>query len=582
MSQNQNLLSFEGAHWHLNRNPESTQAIIQENHVSEILAICLAQLGLTPGKEVDEFLHPNLHHLYDPHLMRDMDKGIRRLKQAIDKGESIRIVTDYDVDGTMSSLILQSVLRICGHNNLSYHIPDRKIEGYGLSRIAVEKAIEDHIDMIVTADIGIREADNIAFAQENHIDVIVLDHHLPEGAGIPSAAYAVLCPPRPDCKYPNKALAACGISLKFAQALLADHPKCDTILRSLIKLAALGTVADVVSLKDQENRAIVAIGLDSLNHDPHKPGLEALLSVAQTPPGSIDSTAIGFRIGPRINAAGRMATATLIIELLHAKNRVEAQGLAAKLEAMNGDRKYIQDQMVEHATEILSQSKDPFLFIALPESSEWHAGISGIVAGRLREKFNKPVAVATICGQTATGSIRSTPGIHAVEALTSVSQYLTKFGGHAAAAGFTCNCDQMDNVIKGLCHNAVEQLNGEQEIPVTEVALMMEPKQLKSTDYDELRKLEPCGKDNHRPILCLKNVTFNDIRFMKGIHFCGTTQINDTILRCIWFNPPETFKSHLDAPMTLIGEYQKDTWNGETRYQFMIKDGCPSKDDVFI
>ena len=327
--------SFKGAHWHCPENPGLTQAIIHENQVPEILATCLAQLNLKPGQEVEDFLHPSMAHLYPPNLMKDMDKAVERLKHAIAQGESIRVVTDYDVDGTMSSLILQSVLRLCGHTNLSYHIPDRKIEGYGLSRLAVEKAIQDGIDMIVTADIGVRESENIAFAAQNHIDVIVLDHHLPEGAGIPTAAYAVLCPPRPDCKYPNKALAACGISLKFAQALLADHPKRDLILRSLIKLAALGTVADVVSLRDPENRAIVAIGLDSLNNDHHKPGLNALLTAAQTPQGDIDTTAIGYRIGPRINAAGRMDTATLVIELLHAKNSVEAQGLASKLESMS-------------------------------------------------------------------------------------------------------------------------------------------------------------------------------------------------------------------------------------------------------
>ncbi len=574
--------SFNGACWHYAPDKKRIHAYVEENHVSEFMASCLAVLDIEPGNKVEDFLHPSIAHLLDPWLMKDMDRAVARFKRAIENGESIRIVTDYDADGTMSSLILQSVLKICGHSRVSYHIPDRRIEGYGFTCLAAQKAIEDHISLIVTADIGVRDEPAISMAKNAGIDVIVLDHHLPEGEGVPPSAYAVICPPQPGCSYPNKALAACGISLKFAQALLSDHPQRDLIIRSLLKLAALGTVADVVSLREPENRAIVSIGLDSLNHDPHKPGLDALLSVSQTLPGSIDASSISFFIAPRINAAGRMATATLIIELLHAHNRVEAQGLAAKLNAMNYDRKYIQQQMVECATECIGDSDAPFLFVAMPESPEWHAGVAGIVAGRLKEKYNRPVAVGTIIGEDVTFSLRSTPGVHAVTALTSVSHLLTKFGGHAAAAGFSCRAADLDAVRTGLCENTLLQLGGATEIPVVELSEKMSPNDLKNEDFEDIKLLEPCGACLHKPLICLKNVKLTDIRWMKDVHLGAAILTPKMSIRVVWFSPPDCIRNCLGSPLDIVGELQQNTWNGQTRNQFLIRDACLSGQNVYV
>ena len=574
--------SFNGACWHYVSNQNRIQALVSTNHVSEFLASCLAVLDIDPGAPVDTFLHPSISHLLDPWLMKDMDRAVSRFNDAISNRESIRIVTDYDADGTMSSLILQSVLAICGHSRVSYHIPDRKVEGYGFTCLAAQKAIEDGVSLIVTADIGVRDEPAISMAKKAGIDVIVLDHHLPEGVGVPPSAYAVICPPQPGCNYPNKALAACGISLKFAQALLAEHPRRDQIIRSLLKLAALGTVADVVSLRTTENRAIVSIGLDSLNRDPHKPGLDALLSVSQALPGNIDASTISFFIAPRINAAGRMATATLIIELLHARNRVEAQGLASKLDAMNVDRKYIQEQMVERAIECIGDSDAPFLLVALPESAEWHAGVAGIVAGRLKEKYNRPVAVGTITGEDVTFSLRSTPGVHAVTALTAVSKMLTKFGGHAAAAGFSCNRKNLDAVREGLCENTSLQLGGTTELAVVELSVKLSPNDLKKEDFEDIKLLEPCGACLHRPLICLENVHLCDIRWMKEVHLSATILTPQMSIRVVWFNTPERIRETLNSPLDIVGELQQNKWNGETRNQFLIRDACLSGQNVYI
>ncbi len=571
-----------GAYWHYAPDITRIEAIMQSNGVSRTMASLLSILPLNPGKEIAEYLSPDMTALHDPMKMLNMSKACGRFKQAIHQGEAIRVVTDYDVDGTMSSLILQSVLQICGHTRFSYHIPDRQTEGYGFSKQAALKAIHDGIQLIVTADIGVRDEESIALAQSHGIDVIVLDHHLPDGEGVPPSAFAVVCPPQPGCSYPNKHLAACGISLKFAQALLQDHPRFELLLRSMMKLAALGTVADVVSLIEPENRAIVSIGLDALNNDLHRPGLKALLDIAKAVPGSIDSTQIGYRIAPRINAAGRMASATLIIELLHASNSVLAAGLASRLDAMNEDRQFVQESMIQTAIQVAQTSDDPFIIIAFPASDLWHSGVSGIVAGRIREHFHRPVAVATIENGLVTGSIRSTPGVHAVKALTSVGHFMTKFGGHAAAAGFTCPIDKLNDVKAGLIQNTLEQLNGKPEIPVTSIALSLAPNEFTPELFDDLLKLEPCGSQNPKPTICIRNARLQNVRLLKEKHLRAQIEGASIPLGCIWFSTPETVAEFESSPHHLIGELSREVYNGSVRYQICVRDACLASENVFI
>ena len=575
-------LSDCGAYWHYAPDMSRIDGIMREHGLSFVLSSCLAALNLNPGRDIEEFLHSTLDHLHDPMLMLNMPKACERLKRAICEREPIRVVTDYDVDGTMSSLILQGVLKICGHTEFSYHIPDRKVEGYGFTTIAAQKAIDDGIKLIVTADIGVRDEAAISLAQQHGIDVIVLDHHIPIGQGVPPSAYAVLCPPQAGCSYPNKSLAACGISLKFAQALLSSHPKYDMILRSLMKLAALGTVADVVSLSDPENRAIVTFGLDSLNYDISKPGLKALLNVSNAQPGTIDSTAISYRIGPRINAAGRLASATLIIDLLHAPNSVIAANLAAKLDAMNLNRQNIQATMVQTAIEQAGDAEAPFIVIALPESPTWHSGVAGIVAGKLKEHFHKPVAIATIDGCMMTGSVRSTPAVHAVKALTSVGHLLTKYGGHAAAAGFSCPVENLEEFRSGLCENAIAQLDGEPEIPMTEITCCLEPEQIETSLFDELLRLEPCGSQNPKPMICIKNAHFSDVRTLKEKHLEARIDNAGIPIRCIWFFAPIARETFASSTHHLVGELQKEIRNGYINYQLCVRDACRSTENVFV
>ena len=286
----------------------------------EIVATFAALRWDTHQREDPTWFSPTLDDLHDPYLMHGMREVVHRLKAALASNQRIRIITDYDVDGTTSSLVLQATLRILNPTvSLDYHIPNRFVEGYGFSTIAAQKAVDDGIDLIITADIGIRDQAAVDIARGGGVDVFILDHHLPDGADVPQGAL-VLCPPQNACTYPNPGLCACGVSLKLAHALLAHHPKFNAIFQSMLKLAAIGTVADMVPLNTRENRAIVILGLEALNNGTHNAGLEALLDLSKTKRGDIDEGTIGYQIGPRINAAGRMADANIVVELLNTRN----------------------------------------------------------------------------------------------------------------------------------------------------------------------------------------------------------------------------------------------------------------------
>lgn len=549
-------------------------------HVSPFMAQNLARLSLADD-EIPHFLSPGFSDIHDPFLMHDMKKAVDRVRDALETGEKIRIVTDYDADGTTSSIILQSTLTLWSKKHhtkplqLSWHIPDRKQEGYGLTEIAVRKAITDGIELLITADIGVRDIIPISIAKEAGIDVIVLDHHLPKGCGVPEDAYAVLCPLQPNCQYPNKSLAACGISLKFSHAMFAEMNNLEAFLKSLMMLAALGTVADVVSLRDLENRAIVTLGLEGLNHDIRNIGLKALLSVSQINPGHITAEDIGFSIGPRINAAGRLTNALHIIDLLRAPNEVCANALALQLNDLNAIRQAIQTEMVNQALEETKGCEDPFIFVVHPETESWHSGVAGIVAGKIREVLHRPVAVATTQGSTITGSIRSIPGVHAVEALTSVSHYLIKFGGHAAAAGFSFDAKYLSEVHAGLCQNVLEQLGKAYESPQYDVHFMLDTTQLVPETFETLMRLEPCGTLNPKPTICVSHVTFHNIRWLKDVHFQAEIVQNNRFIRVLWFFPPAPLHDILNdskAKFDVIGSFSREFRNGVERYTMRIQD----------
>ncbi|MFA5624620.1 MAG: single-stranded-DNA-specific exonuclease RecJ [Bradymonadales bacterium] len=565
-------LSLKGASWNCQKIDPQVIALLEASSYNHKLARCLALIGISDAQSAAAFLEPKITDLYEPELMMGMPKAVARLNDAIKRQESIRVVTDYDVDGTTSSLILQSVLEILGHKDFSYHIPHRMTEGYGFSMRAAECAVADGVKLIVTADIGVRDHKSIAYAQEHGIDVMVLDHHLPEGQGVPEEAFVVLCPPQSGCSYPNPALAACGIALKFAQAMLRSHPKYDLILRSLMKLAALGTVADVVSLKAAENRAIVALGLEELNNGRHKPGLQALLDVSKAERGQITSETIGYRIAPRINAAGRLSTATSIVELLRSNDPASANVMASQIDEINKERQELQAEMLKRVLSELPEELPDYLCIAHKESDTWHRGVVGILAGNVREAINRPVALASIAGDTAVGSTRSIPRVHALKALESASSILLRYGGHAAAAGFTVSMSNWDDFCKKMQESAHKQTQGKQTAAVIDIALELELSDIDDELWRNLCALEPFGKDNPEPMLCFRKLRFNNVRVLQNKHLSGNFAPHYPDIRFIWFGGAEHYEACVGTEVDILAFLRLNRWNGRSNYQLMIQD----------
>ena len=539
-----------------------------------IVAHCLALRASDPERARD-WLRPSLTHLHDPHLIAGMPTAIRRIQDAVRGKERIRIVTDYDVDGTTSSLLLQSTLRLLGAGDrLDYHIPDRFVEGYGFSVIAAEKAAADGIGLIITADIGVRDHVAVSRAAAQGVDVIICDHHLPDGASVPQDAHAVLCPPQDGCPYPNKALAAVGVSLKLAQALLESHPRQEAILRSMLKVAAIGTVADVVDLSTPENRAIVAYGIQGLRAGRHAPGLHALLEVAGVQ-GEITSEDLGFRLGPRINAAGRLAKATSVIELFDERDPGLARAKAQDLDALNGKRQQIQRKLVAEVLENLETPPPPFVVQWGPEQEGWHRGVVGIVAAKVRDQTNRPTAIIAVAGNEARGSIRSIPGAHAVSALDSVSSLLTAYGGHPAAAGFSLPADRLDGFREGLCHWAEAQEALGEEAPTLEVDVCCDTDALRVPDVNILAQgladLGPHGKGNPAPLIQVDDVHISDIRPMGEKHI--RMRVKD--IDAVWWNGRSHSAMLSSGPVSLVGSLGYNHWRGRRSVRFTVEDARP-------
>lgn len=570
--------SLTGHRWRRREAPAEGLAWARQQGLSDIATQVLAPRA--PRGASDRWLHPDLDVVlgHDPHAMRGMATAVDRLRKALRDRERIFVVTDYDVDGTTSSLILQHALHIAGGGaaELAWHIPDRFTEGYGFRPVAADKAKEAGCGLVVTADIGVRDHDAIDRARSLGLDVLVCDHHLPADAAVPDNATAVLCPPQAGCDYPNPALAACGVSLKVAQALLAEHPKRDRLLRSFLKLAAIGTVADVVDLSTEENRAIVALGLQALSRGPHSPGLTALLKVAGVGDRPLRASDLGYRVGPRINAAGRLEQATAVVELLNERDPTRARARAEALDKVNSDRKALQQRLEAAALAQVSDPPPPFVVVWGTEDVEggspWHRGIAGIVASRIREQVHRPVAVITVSGGQARGSIRSTPGVHAVHALDAAAELLHRFGGHPAAAGFSLDAHLVPALAERLQSWAAMQGTGN-TAPEQVFDCDVRAGHLSLDLLRELGGLGPYGKGNPPPLLRLPAAQVDALRTMSaGKHL----QFRVGRHRAVWWRAGE----HLDAlraasTADLLVELEENTWQGRTNLQLKVVDARP-------
>jgi single-stranded-DNA-specific exonuclease len=539
-------------------------------------ARCLASRFDGDTLPSDDLLRPSLEHLHDPLGMRNMEAALDRLGHALARGERVRVVTDYDVDGTTSSLLLQAALRLRNPDlPLDYHIPNRFEEGYGFSVQAAKKAADDGVGLIVTADIGVRDHAAVAEARARGVDVLVCDHHLPAGASVPDDAI-VLCPPQQGCAYPNAALAACGVSLKLAQGLLQHHHKAwDRILLSLLKLAAVGTVADMVPLNTLENRAIVTLGLQQLNEGRHHAGLTSLLKIAGLEERSVRTTDLGFRIGPRINAAGRVADAKLVVELLNTRDPDRAHELSQQLESLNTSRRDIQRSLVKEALAQLPDPPPPWVLLAGEEDAGWHRGVVGIVAARVKDEVHRPTAIASIQGNRAVGSVRSLPGVHAVRALDSAADLLVKYGGHPMAAGFTVPLEHLEALKQRLCDYVEAHHDTDTLVPRRRIDAVVSPDRLGEGLHQDLARLGPYGQANPRPLLMVPGVR------VKGARLLGRDQQMLKLfvprdgggsVEAIWWGGHEHLHALQERPHDLLGHLGVNEWRGRRTLQLELKD----------
>src|SRR5437588_8617449 len=427
--------------------------------LSPIIGGVLAARGYGDVGAAEVFLKPSIEHLHDPSLMRGMSEAVARALYAIDHQEPILIYGDYDVDGTTGTAVLLRALRMLGAT-AGYHVPHRFTEGYGIRQEALEKAAAKGYKLVVSVDCGITAHEPLNWARTNGLDIIVTDHHLPDKDEGAPPALAVLNPNQKGCEYPDKNLAGVGVAYKLIHALFRERGR-EVQLPGFLKMVAIGTVADVAKLVG-ENRAIVALGLSDLPRAVN-PGLRALMDIAGCGDDS-EMTAydLGFRIGPRINAAGRMDAARAVVELFNAKDKEEARRLAEHLDTRNSERKEAQREIFNRAVEEFESSgTDLSLCRAVVIAGDnWHRGVIGLAASKIAERLHRPCVVISLEGDIGHGSARSIEAYHLFDGLTTCRDLLEKFGGHSHAAGLSIRRDRIGEFRRRLNDHAACGLTG--------------------------------------------------------------------------------------------------------------------------
>lgn len=460
----------------------------------------LVARGLNEPEAARHFLYPSLNHLHDPRLLLGLPEAVERLRAAIANREKILIYGDYDVDGTTAVVILKTAIRLAG-GEADFKVPHRLRDGYGMREGAIREAAANGVRLVVSVDTGIRAAEVVERAGELGIDVIVTDHHLPE-AGLPPAL-AVLNPNRPGCPYPEKNLCGAGVAFKLAQALLGtlgwEPARLRRITESLLKLVAIGTVADVVPLTG-ENRVIVRHGLAGLR-EVRNPGLRALLDLAGVSAGNAPSAGqVAFRIAPRLNAAGRMDTAAAVIEMFLTADAARAGELAAQLDQLNAERQQTEEAITREILEQCAREPVDGRFGLVFWGENWHRGVLGIVANRVTERFNRPAFVLGIEDGVARGSGRSIPAFHLLEALEGMAELFDQFGGHKYAAGVTLPAARVEEFRDRFNAWAVQRLTPEDLAPRVEIDALVDFRELDERSARDIFALAPFGCGNPTPV----------------------------------------------------------------------------------
>jgi single-stranded-DNA-specific exonuclease len=553
---------------------EEVIKLSQAMKVSPLVAALLISRGFETPETAYKFLNPSYEDLHEPNLLKDMTKSVERILKAIESGEKILIWGDYDVDGTTGTVVLRKALEILGAET-GFHVPNRFTEGYGLNIPALEKAKERGYSLVITVDCGSTAFEPIAWAQKNGMDVIVTDHHLTKGEGLPNA-FAVVNPNQPGCEYPDKNLAGVGVAFKVAHALLREKGK-ENMVKGFLKVVAIGTIADIMKLTG-ENRAIVKIGLQDLPKA-HNYGLKALMEVSDCH-AEMTSYHIGFRLAPRINAAGRMDVARHVVELFEAETFEKARELADVLNSRNLERQKIQREITELALleYIENGGSASQSHVAVVAGKGWHRGVIGLAASKISEKLYRPSVVISIEDDgIGHGSARSIANYHLLNGLDSCGDLMEQFGGHAAAAGMRIKADNIDDLRVKLNEHAVKNLSDEDLIPEIKVDAVVLAQTLDLSVVEELKMLEPFGAGNPKPIFVTKDLFLLDEPFvMKEKHLkLRLADAKGKQFEAVWWDGVEKSKEQTlkrGIRIELAYTLEANTWQGNTRLQLVVED----------
>lgn len=470
--------------------------------IDSVLAELLVKRGVETFEEARSFFRPNLANLHDPFLMKDMDRAVERLHAAVVSGEKILIYGDYDVDGTTAvALVYSFVSRFT--KNIDFYIPDRNDEGYGVSLKGIDWATENGFKLIITLDCGIKAIEKTAYAASKGVDMIICDHHLPDNE-LP-AAVAVLDPKREDCNYPFDDLSGCGVGFKLVQAYAKKYNVAFETLLPLLDYLVVSIASDLVSVTG-ENRILAHFGLKQLNESP-RAGLQAMIDLSKLEVGHITIDDIVFKIGPRINAAGRMETGRLAVELLTTDDLGMAMQIGEKINDNNNDRKSIDREITQEALEMVQNGNSlAWKNATIVYNSSWNKGVVGIVASRLVEAFYKPTIVLTKSNGFVTGSARSVQGFDLYEAIESCSDLLENFGGHVYAAGLTMREERLQEFSERIDKFIGERITKDMLTPVVTIDAKLDFSRITPKFFRILKQFQPFGPGNNNPLFLTENV----------------------------------------------------------------------------
>ncbi len=544
--------------------------ILNTDASKSIIDVVLQNRNLPPT-HMDPFrLSERMH---SPYLLPDMEKGVNRILKAIQNNEKVLIFGDYDVDGMTSTALMVLFFRKINYP-LEFMLPHREKDGYGLRPASIEAIAEKGVQLVITVDNGISSNDAVDLAASKGIDIVVTDHHLQEGT-LPNAA-AVVNPNRIDSEYPFKTICGAVVAFKLIYALsekLMPEDEYKNFLMNLLDLAAIGTISDVMPLRD-ENYAIVKFGLKVLSGT-KRPGLVELKKISGVKEKTVTPISVGFFLAPRLNASGRLESAETALKLLITRSPEEARDLAQYLDMLNRKRQGLQNDYLTSALDEITALEEPLDKVLFVENSDWQAGLIGLVSGRLKEQYARPsFAFTRDANGSYVGSARSIEAFHVTNALTKFKHYFTNYGGHHKAAGLTVPAEKYEAFKKEFTAYVNDTLKDEDLIPLLEIDSVVDIDQISINTAQMIGEIGPFGETNTEPVFVLKNARIRDIILMSaGRHLKLVVEKGNQAFECVWWNAGENkdeirFGEMIDAAFKM----NINNWRGSTKLQLVIED----------